>query len=197
MESKHKTKEIIEKMALTLLNKGSLQGCGVNQLIEKCNITKGSLYCHFPGGKNQIVKDALLNVNQYYLQCLENHYKDGINLGDILNNIIIFKAEMLEKNKFTACSPIVRIAIDATSQEKEIQNICLHFLEERVLFHYNKLLLFGFSNEEAEKKSHFISSAFEGGVLLSRAYKSKLPLLQTGLSLKDQFKNYMQKKEIE
>lgn len=188
MESKHKTKENIEKIALSLLNKGSLQGCGVNQLIKKCKITKGSLYCHFPGGKKHIVKNALLNVNQSYIQSLENFYEKNLSLGEVLNNIVLYKAEMLEKNKFTACSPIVRISIDATSQEKEIQDMCIHFLEERNHFHYNKLLLFGFSKHDAEKKAYFIGCALEGGVLLSRAHKSKIPLLQTGLILKEIFK---------
>ena len=189
MNSKHKTKEIIEKTALALLNKGSLQGFGVNSLIEECKITKGSLYCHFPEGKNQIIKETLSNANQSGINIFEPFYVNGKSLGDILFEITHSVAEILEKNKFTACSPIVRIAVDATKQEKEIQNICQSILDERRNFHVKKLLLCGFSQEESEKNAHFIVSALEGGVLLSRAHKSKSPLLQTGSILKDTFYN--------
>ena len=189
MNSKHKTKEVIEKMALSLLNKGSLQGFGVNHLIEECKITKGSLYCHFPEGKNQIIKEVLSNVNQNGINGLQPFYQSGKSLGEILFNITENLAEILEKNKFSACSPIVRIAVDATKQEKEIQHICQNILEERREFHVKKLLHCGFSEEDSEKNSHFIVSAIEGGVLLSRAHKSKKPLLQTGIILKETFQN--------
>lgn len=189
MNAKHKTKEIIEKTALNLLNKGSLQGFGVNQLIEECRITKGSLYCHFPEGKNQIIKEVLSNVDKTFIKDLEQFYVNGTILGEILFNIAKTYAETLEKNKFLACSPIVRIAVDATKNEREIQHICQNILNERRNFHVHKLLLCGFTPEEAEQHSHFIFSTLEGGVLLSRAHKSKEPLLNTAQVLLHTFKN--------
>jgi len=53
------SRERIIEATITLMRRSGLSGAGINQIVKESGAPKGSIYYFFPGGKRQIVSDAL------------------------------------------------------------------------------------------------------------------------------------------
>ena len=54
-----KTKEKLIQKTIELIIEKGYHGTGVNEILRATKIPKGSLYHHFPKGKDQLVTEAL------------------------------------------------------------------------------------------------------------------------------------------
>ena len=52
-------KELILQEASTLFAEKGYYGLGLSELLKRCDIPKGSFYYYFPGGKIQLIQEAL------------------------------------------------------------------------------------------------------------------------------------------
>ena len=66
--------DVREKMvlgALRLLATNGLEGVSFSTVLELTGAPRGSIYHHFPGGKNQLIGLAIARAGQYLLQAME------------------------------------------------------------------------------------------------------------------------------
>src|SRR5580704_11164589 len=61
---------MIERTAVLLAKKG-LQGASFSQVLEESGAPRGSLYHHFPGGKDELVLAAIDAAARYALSAIE------------------------------------------------------------------------------------------------------------------------------
>ncbi|SEM51364.1 transcriptional regulator, TetR family [Mesobacillus persicus] len=66
--SRKDTREMILETATRLFQRQGYNGTGVNQIIEESGTPKGSLYYHFPKGKEEIALEAIRLVKQRVLE---------------------------------------------------------------------------------------------------------------------------------
>jgi TetR/AcrR family transcriptional regulator, lmrAB and yxaGH operons repressor len=65
--SRKDTREMILETATRLFQRQGYNGTGINQIIEESGTPKGSLYYHFPKGKEEIALEAIRLVKQHVL----------------------------------------------------------------------------------------------------------------------------------
>ena len=53
------TKSLIIDISTTLFQQKGYLGVGLNEILKACNISKGSLYHHFPKGKEELLVACL------------------------------------------------------------------------------------------------------------------------------------------
>jgi TetR/AcrR family transcriptional repressor of lmrAB and yxaGH operons len=53
------TRDRLLEAATTLLRRSGLAGAGINEIVRESGAPKGSVYHHFPEGKDEIVREAL------------------------------------------------------------------------------------------------------------------------------------------
>ena len=58
------TKSLIIDIATTLFQQKGYMGVGLNEILKACNISKGSLYHHFPNGKEELLIACLHSLNE-------------------------------------------------------------------------------------------------------------------------------------
>ena len=58
------TKSLIIEVATKLFQQKGYKGVGLNEIIKACNISKGSLYHHFPNGKEELLIACLQSLNE-------------------------------------------------------------------------------------------------------------------------------------
>ncbi|MFE0504383.1 TetR/AcrR family transcriptional regulator [Peribacillus butanolivorans] len=58
------TKSLIIDNATILFQQKGYKGVGLNEILRVCNVTKGSLYHHFPNGKEELLIACLHFLNE-------------------------------------------------------------------------------------------------------------------------------------
>ena len=58
------TKSLIIDIATTLFQQKGYMGVGLNEILKACNISKGSLYHHFPNGKEELLIACLQSMDE-------------------------------------------------------------------------------------------------------------------------------------
>ena len=60
------TKSLIIDIATSLFQQKGYLGVGLNEILKACNISKGSLYHHFPNGKEELLIACLQSMDGDY-----------------------------------------------------------------------------------------------------------------------------------
>ena len=69
------TKSLIIDIATTLFQKKGYLGVGLNEILKACNISKGSLYHHFPNGKEELLIACLHSMNEAITTDIEDIFQ--------------------------------------------------------------------------------------------------------------------------
>src|SRR3954464_13953815 len=69
------TKSLIIDIAASLFQQKGYLGVGLNEILKACNIAKGSLYHHFPNGKEELLIACLHSMNIAITTDMEDIFK--------------------------------------------------------------------------------------------------------------------------
>jgi len=169
-------RELIIKTASHLFQCQGYHGTGLNQIIEESGAPKGSLYYHFPKGKEEIALEAILLMKQ---QVLEEAQKD-LDAKDSAVEAFQFHIEKIaadfDKKEDMEGLPIGLIASETALTNEKIRCACQSAFQEWQFFYVDKLQQFGYPKERAEELSVAINAMIEGGCILSLTSESGDPL---------------------
>src|SRR5438477_8737850 len=112
MSSDAKQKMI--RSAMVMLATKGLQGTSFSEVLAHSGAPRGSVYHHFPGGKAQLVDEALQFASQGALRALE---QAGPSASDLTAAFLGMWRTLLVKSKFEAGCSVLAVAIAADSAE--------------------------------------------------------------------------------
>lgn len=167
--------KIIETTAIALEENGFL-ATGLNEIISLADVPKGSLYFHFPGGKDELTSLALEHSGKEFTKMF----------GEILGNskspkqatIKIFQKlenRVVESNFKKGC-PIVISALESFNSETIIQHVCKEIYNSWIQGFIEFFVSYGYSRKSAKELSTSLFSLWEGALLLAKLQKSIVPL---------------------
>lgn len=162
--------QMIERAAALLAKKG-LQGTSFSEVLEASGAPRGSLYHHFPGGKDELVLAAVSAVGSQMAEALES--LSGSTAGEVARGFAQLWRGVLDRSECTAGCAIVAVTIAAESP----------VLLDRVgeVFRGNWLRLARLLSEggvpegRASALAATLIAACEGAVILSRSQRSIEP----------------------
>lgn len=162
---------MIEGTARLLATRG-LQGASFGEIIEYTGVPRGSIYHHFPGGKDELVAEAIAYAGEHAIAQLRA--LDGAPADAIAERFLSLWRLLLEHSNFHAgCSVLaVTIATDVDALLNASATIFIRWQE--VLSHL--LVHGGLNGEDAERIAGLLVAASEGAVVMSRAQRSTAPL---------------------
>ena len=73
--------------AVELFRARGYDGVGVAELLEKSGAPRGSLYFHFPGGKEQIGAEAVTRVGEEVAQRFRDLRLSGVDLATFIERV--------------------------------------------------------------------------------------------------------------
>jgi AcrR family transcriptional regulator len=161
---------MIERTAVLLAKKG-LQGTSFSEVLEASGAPRGSLYHHFPGGKDELVLAALSNAGDQIMDPLNR--LEGKSAAAVAQTFIGLWRAHLVKYDFRAGCAGVAITVAADSPVL-LESVAEVFRNWR---HRLSALLAegGVPANRALAMSATLIAACEGAVLLSRAERSIEP----------------------
>ncbi|MFC9440232.1 TetR/AcrR family transcriptional regulator [Nocardia sp. NPDC057030] len=155
-----------------LVEKHGYFGAGLNQIIETSGAPRGSLYFHFPGGKDQLVAEALAQAGGEISALI-----DAIEPGDTAAaaiSVLGALGDRLAASDWHQGCPVATVTLDVSAANDVIQAECAtaYAAWEEAL----RIRLRADGRADADDMAASILAMIEGALLLARAQRSRAPL---------------------
>lgn len=155
--------------ALRLLARQGLQGTSFAEVLQATGAPRGSIYHHFPGGKDELVAAALETAGREAVAGLAG--LEGERPERVTERYLALWRDLLEGSDATAGCAVVAVTV-ATRSDDMLTRAAAVFRSWRV--HLTALLAAGGHRDPAAFAATLVAAS-EGAVLLSRAERSLEP----------------------
>jgi TetR/AcrR family transcriptional repressor of lmrAB and yxaGH operons len=166
---------------LDLLRQSGLGGAGINQVVEVSRAPKGSVYHYFPGGKRQLVTEALREADGAIGSSFQAIFRADVPMGEKVRTLFAKTATGIEANAFMKGCPVAAVTLDLSGELEALREVC-----RGVFAHWIDVIAEGLEEIPARERravAQLIFATLEGGLILARAYGAKAPLIEAGASL--------------
>ncbi|MDQ0378971.1 TetR/AcrR family transcriptional regulator [Amycolatopsis thermophila] len=159
---------------------------GLNQLVGAGGAPKGSLYFHFPGGKEQLAAEAITHSSENMAALLREVLEASPDCGTAITQVVEALGKNLAGTDYRCGCPIATVALDAGDSET-IRQACTdgYTSWHAVITEY--LTGQGIEPGTAATLGTIALSAIEGALLLARTQHDLAPLHAVGEHLRATF----------
>lgn len=147
----------------------------MNQIVKESKAPRGSIYFHFPGGKEELAAEALRAAGAVMTANIREALAHR-NSATAVKRFVDSYAREMEDSGFHHGCPIATVALEASTTSPAIREVCEKVFDEWEDLLSERLVRDGFSKKEARKLGAVILSALEGAMILCRARRSTEPL---------------------
>jgi TetR/AcrR family transcriptional repressor of lmrAB and yxaGH operons len=107
--------------AVELFRARGYEGVGVAELLQKSGAPRGSLYFHFPGGKEQIGSEVVERVGVEVARRFRDLANSGVDLSTFIETVFKTTARECKERDYKASCPMAAIAAGAGSDNPKLQ----------------------------------------------------------------------------
>ncbi|MGI9085795.1 MAG: TetR/AcrR family transcriptional regulator [Aeromicrobium sp.] len=168
------SKERILRSAANLFRTQGYHATGLNQVLSEGGAPKGSMYFHFPGGKEQLGAEAIAMSGTEMEAKFDEVLSQAPTPGDGVARIIEMLGVGMVESGFTAGCPIATTALDAGGTSEPIRQAC----DDAFVGWQRQLAthLSAHGTPDADTVSTIVLAAVEGALLLARTRHDLAPL---------------------
>ena len=157
-----------------LLRRQGYHGTGLNQIVAEAEAPKGSIYFHFPGGKEQLAAEAIAASAAYLDAAMVSCERSTA--AESIDAYIVAAAGALERSNYAEGCPIATVALEVGATSKMIGDACADAVELLVERLSGWLERDGFTASEARQRAKVVYAAIEGSLMFAKAFRSVDPL---------------------
>jgi TetR/AcrR family transcriptional regulator, lmrAB and yxaGH operons repressor len=168
-------RERIVRSAAALVRQRGVHGVGLRQIVAHADGPRGSLQRYFPGGKTQLITEALKLVGAELLDETASRLVKATTLADAIDAIFAPWHRVLIESHFTMGCPIAATVIDASGDD-ELRREARDLLEQWRDVVRAVLVTYGVQESSVRDDASALLAALEGALILSRANQSTAPL---------------------
>ncbi|MBN1243442.1 MAG: TetR/AcrR family transcriptional regulator [Spirochaetales bacterium] len=182
------SRERIVETAMRLFEERGYHATGIAELVKESGAPRGSVYFHFPGGKEQIAVEAVERAGARLAgRVRENFPKSGpegkLDCDGALVAFLERVAFQVERSGFRAGGPLLIVASETASGGGLIGDACRKAYEGLATAFREALEACGCAAEAASSLALTILAAVEGAIVLSRSFRSADPLRRVAADL--------------
>jgi TetR/AcrR family transcriptional repressor of lmrAB and yxaGH operons len=170
------TREAFVETTGQLLRRQGYAGTGLNEIVARSGAPKGSLYFHFPGGKEQLAVAAMQRTGEQLRAAMAGILGSSDELGDALARLIDALAEGLERSGYRDGCPIATITLEAAGDSEPVRAAAAMTFASWLDVLQARLRRAGLSPSEATQRALLVLSSIEGALILARASRDRAPL---------------------
>jgi TetR/AcrR family transcriptional regulator, lmrAB and yxaGH operons repressor len=162
--------------AAEVMRERGAAGVTIDEVLARSGAPRGSVYYHFPDGRNQILAEAL----QYSGDSITAMIDDAAGWGPkaLLREFVDFWERLLTEADFTAGCPVVAAAIGSNDDDPTLSAEAGVILGRWCTALTSAFVNDGFTDEDAASLAVMAIAALEGAIVLSRSTRSVQPLSQ-------------------
>jgi TetR/AcrR family transcriptional regulator, lmrAB and yxaGH operons repressor len=175
-ETMASTRESIIEATCILLERQGYHATGLNQIVQESGAPKGSMYYHFPGGKEELTVAAIYRVGRLIAERIRESLNTVDDDAQAVRDFIRTMAHYVETADFRGGGPITTVALETAGTSSPLATACADAYGLWQDAFSRKLSASGFSVGRADVLAEFIVGSIEGALILSRTRRTIAPL---------------------
>src|SRR4051812_12351424 len=175
-----RTKDRLVDASSELFRRQGYNGTGVKQILAEAGAPFGSLYHHFPGGKEQLGAEAIRRSGYLYGQLFPAIVGPAPDLPTGIADFFAGAAQTLVETDYADACPIATVALEVSSTSEPMREACAQVFEGWLKGATARFAEEGIAPDRARELAILFTSALEGAFILCRALRSTEPLAAAG-----------------
>ncbi len=167
-----------------LLRRRGYAASGLTEIVARSGAPKGSLYFHFPGGKEELAIAAMERSAGQLRDAMAAILDSSEDLEAGIGRLIEALAAGLEQSGFADGCPIATVALETTADSEPMRAAAGAAFDSWLEVLSERLVATGLDRAEAEQRALLVLAAIEGGLILARARRDVSPLLAVSSQLR-------------
>jgi len=164
------TRERMVDSAVVLLRERSSAAVTVDAVLAHSGAPRGSVYHHFPQGRQQLLREAVERAGRHVARLIEG--ADG-SPAEVVEKLVEFWEHVLEESDHAAGCPVVALTVDGDASVQPVVQEVFGLWQIRLV---EAFIRDGVAADRADRLATLVIAAGEGAVLLCRAQRSAEPL---------------------
>lgn len=160
-----------------LLRRRGFAATGLSEIIATSGAPRGSLYFHFPGGKEELAVAAMARTGQQLRELIEGVLASSEDLGVALGRLLDALASGLERSNYADGCPIATVALESATESEELRAAAASAFDSWLLTLAERLSRAGLEPAPAATRALLVLSSIEGALILARTRRSLEPLV--------------------
>jgi TetR/AcrR family transcriptional repressor of lmrAB and yxaGH operons len=160
-----------------LLRRQGYASTGLNEIVARSGAPKGSLYFHFPGGKEQLALAAMRRAGEQLRDAIAAILASSDDLGEALARLLDALAGSLEGSGYRDGCPIATVTLEAASDSEPVRDTAAAQFDSWLAALEQRLLNDGYTAAAARQRALLVLSSIEGALLLARATRDLAPII--------------------
>lgn len=182
------TRESILTAAAELMRHTGYGALGMKDVVAASGAPIGSLYHHFPGGKEQIAREALVNAGAAYALLIPSIVDAHTDLGEAIDAIFTQAADDMAATGFANMCPVASVAAEVADTVEPLRQATAAVFTDWFDGGTAYFAARGVPAQTARDVTLALVSALEGAFVLARTLRSTEPLLAAGRALSPQYR---------
>jgi TetR/AcrR family transcriptional repressor of lmrAB and yxaGH operons len=178
------SKEKTVVAAVKLFSQRGYHGTALNDILDAGGSPRGSLYFHFPRGKEEIGEAASGLAGEAVRQVIANAAEASDNIENFLTSIVQTMASNLERSGYSEGCPIATVALETAAQSEILGTAARNAFQSWEQELRLGLEGFGMKAGDANLVATTVLSQLEGALLLARTYRNLEPMHRAETAVK-------------
>ncbi len=159
-----------------LLRRQGYAGTGLSEIVALSGAPRGSLYFHFPGGKEELAVAAMTAAGEELGGAIRAVLASSEDLGECLARLVDALALSLEASGYADGCPIATITLEAACASEAVRAAAGAAFETWLAALRERMIAAGMEEEAAARRALLVLSSLEGALILARAGRDRAPL---------------------
>jgi AcrR family transcriptional regulator len=182
------TRESILTAAAELMRRKGYGAVGMKDVVAASGAPIGSLYHHFPRGKVQIAREALINAGTAYGLLIPTLVDPHDDLGEAVTSVFTEAAVDMAETGFANMCPVASVAAEVADTIEDLRDtaavVFTGWLDGGTAYFVAR----GLSHDEARDLTVALVGALEGAFVMARTLRDTEPLLAAGRVLASRYR---------
>ena len=179
------TKQRILYASAELFRRRGYTGTGLKQISQASQAPFGSLYHHFPGGKEELGEDVIRQAGEFFRLLVVSVFDAEPDVVKGVRAVFDGAAETVRVTDFEDACPIAVIALEVASTNERLRRATAEVFDSWIVSATARFVAAGFAKRRAHELALALISALEGAFVLARAMRDTTALEVAGRTLAD------------
>lgn len=149
---------------------------GVKEIVTAASAPFGSMYHHFPGGKEELGAEAIRSSGALYGLLAEVVLDPAPDLVTGVRDFYRLAGVNLQETGWADACPIATVALEVSSTSEPMREACAEVFESWLQAAIPRLTKHGIASDRARELAVAIVCQLEGAFVLARAMRTTEPL---------------------
>ena len=181
---------MLETTARLLQHRG-YHGTPLSDILRESGAPRGSLYFHFPGGKEQLAIEATRAGIEETTSMLREILAAADDPARGARAFVEAAAGIMGESGYTFGCPVAPVILDAHANIPELADLCRRAFEEWTGVLTGAFTQAGILPERASALALLVCASLEGGMLVSRAYRETEPMQTLAIEIESAIRSAM------